>query len=47
MLKPPDTVKLVLEAVCVLKKVKALPVPNPKNPKESVLSYWEASKVLI
>lgn len=47
MLKPPDHVKLVLEAVCVLKKMKPLPVPNPKNPKETVLSYWEASKVMI
>jgi dynein heavy chain len=47
MLKPPDHVKLVLEAVCVLKKMKPVPVPNPKNPKETVLSYWEASKVIF
>jgi dynein heavy chain, axonemal len=44
MLTPPDTVRLVLEAVCVLCSVRPVSIPGPINPKERVLSYWEASK---
>ncbi|KAL4429302.1 hypothetical protein ABPG74_002288 [Tetrahymena malaccensis] len=47
MLKPPETVQLVMEAVCVLCKVPPLPVPNPKYPKERIMSYWEASKKFL
>jgi len=47
MLKPPETVQLVMEAVCVLCQVAPLPVPNPMYPKERVLSYWEASKKFL
>jgi dynein heavy chain, axonemal len=34
MLKPPETVRLVMEAVCVLCGVPAISIPNPNNPKE-------------
>lgn len=44
MLKPPDTVRLVMEAVCIMCNVPALSVPSAENPKVKVLSYWEASK---
>ena len=47
MLKPPDTVQLVMEAVCVLCGVPAIAIPNPKNPKERIQSYWEASKKFL
>lgn len=47
MLKPPETVQLVMEAVCVLCGVPPIPIPNPKNPKERIQSYWEASKKFI
>lgn len=47
MLKPPDTVRLVMEAVCVLCGVPAIPIPNPNNPKERIMSYWEASKKFL
>lgn len=47
MLKPPNTVRLVMEAVCVICKVPPLPIPNPKYPKERILDYWEASKKFI
>lgn len=36
-----------MEAVCVLCKVPPLPVPNPKYPKERIMSYWEASKKFL
>lgn len=47
MLKPPETVQLVMEAVCVLCGVPAIAIPNPKNPKERLMSYWEASKKFL
>ena len=47
MLKPPETVRLVMEAVCVLCGVPAIPIPNPNNPKERIQSYWEASKKFL
>jgi len=47
MLKPPDTVRLVMEAVCVLCGVLAIAIPNPTNPKERIMSYWEASKKFL
>ncbi len=47
MLKPPETVQLVMEAVCVICQVPAMHIPNPKNPKERIWSYWEASKKFL
>jgi dynein heavy chain len=47
MLKPPNTVRLVMEAVCVLCRIPPLPIPNPKSPKERILDYWEASKKFL
>lgn len=47
MLKPPETVQLVMEAICVMCNVPALAIPNPKNPKEKLMSYWEASKKFL
>lgn len=47
MLKPPETVQLVMEAICVMCSVPALAIPNPKNPKEKLMSYWEASKKFL
>ena len=36
-----------MEAVCVLCGVPPIPIPNPKNPKERMMSYWEASKKFL
>lgn len=47
MLKPPDTVQLVMEAVCVLCGVPAIMIPKPENPKERIASFWEASKKFL
>jgi dynein heavy chain len=47
MLKPPETVRLVMEAVCVLCGVPAIAIPNPNNPKERLMSFWEASKKFL
>lgn len=47
MLKPPETVRLVFEALCVLYKLAPIPAPFAKNPKDKIPSYWETSKKLI
>lgn len=47
MLKPPETVQLVMEAICVICGIPAISIPNPKNPKERLMSYWEASKKFL
>jgi dynein heavy chain, axonemal len=47
MLKPPNTVRLVMEAVCVLCKVPPIPMPSAQNPKIKVPDYWEASKKFL
>jgi dynein heavy chain len=47
MLKPPPTVQLVMEAVCVICYVPPIPIPDPQNPKLRIQSYWEASKKFL
>ena len=47
MQNPPNTIKLVMEAVCVLCKIPPLPIPNPKFPKERIMDYWEAAKFFL
>ena len=47
MLKPPNTVKLVMEAICVICNIPPVAVPNPKNPKEKILDYWEATRKFL
>ncbi|CAD8170768.1 unnamed protein product [Paramecium pentaurelia] len=47
MLKPPITVKLVMESVCVLCGVPPISMPKPENPKERFMDYWEASKKFL
>lgn len=47
MLKPPETVRLVFEALCVLYNLGPIPAPFAKNPKDKIPSYWETSKKLL
>ncbi|KAL3158235.1 hypothetical protein ABBQ38_010487 [Trebouxia sp. C0009 RCD-2024] len=46
MKSPPSGVKLVLEAVCILKSVKPARVKDPQSGK-MVEDYWEASKKML
>ena len=43
-MKPPETVVMVMEAICVIFKVKPDRITNPKNPKEKIDSYSECIK---
>lgn len=45
--KPPETVKLVMEAVCVLFGVGPMANPFPKDPKDKIPNYWESSKKIM
>ena len=48
MTNPPDNVRFVMEAVCILKGVKPQWITNPINPKEKTPIYWDnARKVLL
>ena len=46
MQKPPETVQLVMEAVCVLCQVPPLWIQEPGK-KNKIQSYWEASKKFV
>ncbi|KAK2956118.1 putative Dynein axonemal heavy chain 5 [Blattamonas nauphoetae] len=45
MKHPPSGVKLVMEAICVMKSVKATPVRNASGRTE--MDYWESSKKVL
>ncbi|CAH1394131.1 unnamed protein product [Nezara viridula] len=47
MKNPPETVKLVLAAVCVMKGIKPDRLPDPKNPGRKINDYWGPSKRLL
>ncbi|XP_039299157.1 dynein heavy chain 7, axonemal-like [Nilaparvata lugens] len=47
MKNPPDTVKLVMAAVCVMKDIKPDRVPDAQNPGRKKLDYWGPSKRLL
>ncbi|XP_014249835.1 dynein heavy chain 12, axonemal-like isoform X2 [Cimex lectularius] len=47
MKNPPDTVKLVMAAVCVMKDIKPRRIPDPKNPGRKVFDYWGPSKRIL
>ncbi|CAL1150093.1 unnamed protein product, partial [Cladocopium goreaui] len=42
--KPPDGVKLTLEAVCVMFQVKPIKKADPNQPGKKFDDYWEASQ---
>ena len=42
--KPPDGVKLTLEAVCVMFQVKPIKKNDPNQPGKKIDDYWEASQ---
>lgn len=41
---PPDGVKLVIEALCIVKGVKPNRVQDPSNPTKKIDDYWEPAK---
>lgn len=47
MKNPPDGVKLVMEAVCVMKDLKAEKIPDPSGSGRMVLDYWRTAQKMI
>ena len=47
MARPPDGVKLVLEAVCVMFKIKPKMVDNPAKVGQKMPDYWEPGKGML
>ena len=47
MKSPPAGVKIVMEAVCILKAVKPDRVPDPSGSGKKIEDYWGPSKKLL
>lgn len=47
MKSPPSGVKLVMEAICVMKDVKPVKIPDPAGSGKKVEDYWGPSKTLM
>lgn len=47
MLKPPNTVRLVMEAICVFLEVPPVKVGRAGMPKDKMYDYWESAKKLL
>eukprot|EP00937_MAST-01D_sp_MAST-1D-sp2_P000693 g693.t1 len=45
--KPPGGVRLVCEAVCVMKSVKPVKVPDPEDPSKKIWDYWGPSQTML
>ena len=44
---PPGTVKLVMEAVCVMLGEKPISKQDPDNPGKKIMDYWETSRKVL
>ena len=47
MKSPPAGVKLVMEAICVMKDMKPVKIQDPANPGKKIEDYWGPSKALM
>ena len=45
--KPPATVKLVCEAICIFKDVKANRIPDPDDPSKRIMDFWGPSQKML
>lgn len=45
--KPPATVKLVCEAVCVMLGEKPVKVPDPDDPSRKIMDYWPTAQKML
>jgi dynein heavy chain len=47
MKSPPAGVKLVMEAICIMKDVKPVKIPDPNGSGKKIEDYWGPSKALL
>ncbi|OAE31694.1 hypothetical protein AXG93_3384s1680 [Marchantia polymorpha subsp. ruderalis] len=47
MKNPPKPVKLVMEAVCIMKEIKPKRIPDPKKPGDKINDYWGPAQNML
>ena len=47
MKSPPSGVKLVMEAICILKGIKPERIPDPSGSGKKIEEYWAPSKKIL
>jgi len=45
--KPPATVKLVAESICVMLEIKSVRIPDPNDPSRRIMDYWGPSQKMM
>jgi dynein heavy chain len=45
--KPPETIKLICEAVCVMLSIKPQRIPDPDDPSKRIMDYWGPSQTML
>eukprot|EP00595_Chromulina_sp_UTEXLB2642_P002635 CAMPEP_0196761464 /NCGR_PEP_ID=MMETSP1095-20130614/703_1 /TAXON_ID=96789 ORGANISM="Chromulina nebulosa, Strain UTEXLB2642" /NCGR_SAMPLE_ID=MMETSP1095 /ASSEMBLY_ACC=CAM_ASM_000446 /LENGTH=358 /DNA_ID=CAMNT_0042111041 /DNA_START=2925 /DNA_END=3998 /DNA_ORIENTATION=- len=45
--KPPDKIKMVCKAVCIMLDIKPARIPDPENPSKRIMDYWGPSQRML
>lgn len=45
--RPPEKIKMIGKALCILFKVKPVRIPDPANPSKHIEDYWGPTKKLL
>ena len=45
--KPPEKIKLVCKAVCILQEIKPARIPDPDDPTKRIMDYWGPSQKMM
>jgi dynein heavy chain len=45
--KPPVTVKLICEGVCIMLSIKAVRIPDPADPSRRIMDFWGPSQTML
>ena len=45
--KPPEKIKMVCRAVCIMLDIKAVRIPDPNDPSKRIMDYWGPSQKML
>jgi dynein heavy chain len=45
--KPPEKIRMVCRAVCILLDIKPVRIPDPENPSKRIMDYWGPSQKML
>jgi dynein heavy chain len=45
--KPPEKIRMVCKAVCILQDIKPVRVPDPEDPSKRIMDYWGPSQTML